>query len=208
MNLNCLSCGAALKVQSPATIFVVCSYCQSTLIRDQDWSVFGKMAELPREITPLQIGTRGVYKGESFELIGRQRLKWSDGYWNEWCALFPKGRIGWLAEAQGFYMLSFPVEPSPLLRDLSEVKVGQTLDIPGHGSFQVDDIKKAVCVASEGEMPFPAPARQEILSVDGGSEKGEFLSVEKLGSTVQVHVGRYLEFSDFQFTQLRQLDGW
>ncbi len=195
-------------MQSPVTIFVVYSYCQSTLIRDQDWSVFGKMAELPREITPLQIGPRGVYKGESFELIGRQRLKWSDGYWNEWCALFPKGRIGWLAEAQGFYMLAFPVEPSPLLRDLSEVKVGQTLDIPGHGSFQVDDIKKAVCVASEGEMPFPAPARQEILSVDGGSEKGEFLSVEKLGSTVQVHVGRYLEFSDFQFTQLRQLDGW
>jgi hypothetical protein len=208
MDIHCLSCGAALRLQSPATIFVVCSYCQTTLIRDQNWAVFGKMAELPPELTPLQIGTRGVYKGESFELIGRQRLKWSDGYWNEWCAVFPKGRIGWLAEAQGFYMLSFLLETVPKLPSLMTLKSGDPISIPGRGSFQVDDIKTASCVASEGELPFPAPARQEVLSLDASNGKGEFLSVESIGQTLQVYLGRYMEFDDFQFTQLRQLDGW
>ncbi|HYX35148.1 MAG TPA: DUF4178 domain-containing protein [Oligoflexus sp.] len=208
MEIHCLSCGAALRVQSPATLFIVCSYCQTTLIRDQDWAVFGKMAVLPPEITPLQIGTRGVDKGENFELIGRQRLQWRDGYWNEWCALFPKGRIGWLAEAQGFLMISFPLEPAPSLPTVTDLKVGDSIDIPGHSSFRVDDIKRATCIASEGEMPFPAPARQERLSIDASNGEGGFLSIEKIGATVHVHVGRYRDFNDFQFTHLRQLDGW
>ncbi|WP_141734720.1 DUF4178 domain-containing protein [Oligoflexus tunisiensis] len=208
MELNCLSCGAALPLQSPATIFVVCRYCQSTLIRDQDWSVFGRMAELPPEITPLQVGTQGRYEGERFELIGRLRLKWAQGFWNEWCALFSKGRIGWLAEAQGFYMLSFPLSPVPELPPLSELQAGQEIDLGRLGNFVVDDIKAAVCVASEGELPFPAPARQELLSIDAGNAKGDFLCLERIGSTVQAHVGRYLDFNDFQFTQLRPLHGW
>jgi hypothetical protein len=190
------------------TIFVVCPYCQTTLIRDQDWSVFGKMAVLPPEITPLQIGTRGVYEGEHFELIGRQRLQWRDGYWNEWCALFSKGRMAWLAEAQGFYMISFPLEPAPDLPHLGTLKAGALIAIPGHEVFLVDDIKTASCVASEGEMPFPAPPRQERLSIDASNRKGEFLSVERIGMAQHVYVGRYREFNDFQFTQLRQLHGW
>jgi hypothetical protein len=208
MEIHCLSCGAALRVQSPATIFIVCSYCQTTMIRDQDWSVFGKMATLPPEITPLQIGTRGVYKDKTFEIIGRQRLQWRDGYWNEWCVLFPKGRIGWLAEAQGFYMLSLPVDPPPDVPNLATIKVGALVSVPGHDMFLVDDIKNAICVATEGEMPFPAPARQERLSVDASNAKGEFLSIEKIGLTQQVYLGRYIEFNDFKFTQLRQVDGW
>jgi hypothetical protein len=190
------------------TIFVVCSYCQSTLIRDQNWSVFGKMAVLPPELTPLQIGTRGVYKGEGFSLIGRQRLQWSDGYWNEWYALFTKGKGAWLAEAQGFYMLSFPLEPLPKLPPLSGLKAGDPISLPGRGTFHVDDIKAAKCVASEGELPFAAPARQELLSIEASNGEGEFLAVESIGPSLQVHLGRYMQFNDFQFTQLRQLDGW
>ena len=208
MDIQCLSCGAALHLQSSATIFVVCSYCQSTLIRDQDWSVFGRMADLPPEITPLQIGTRGVYQGESFELIGRLRMKWADGYWNEWCALLGKGRTAWLAEAQGFYMLSFAVDPLPELPDLQKLKAGRSLTLGAHGTFVVDDVKTAICVASEGELPFPAPARQEMLSIDASNTQGGFLSLEKFGSTIQASVGRYLEFNDFQFTHLRPLHGW
>jgi hypothetical protein len=208
MELNCLSCGAALHVQSPATLFVVCRYCQSTLIRDQDWTVFGRMAELPPEITPLQVGTQGRFRDERFELIGRLRLKWAQGFWNEWCALFPKGKIGWLAEAQGFYMLSLALAPLPQLPDLDDLAVGQNIDLGRTGRFMIDDIKRAQCVASEGELPFPAPARQELLSIDASNRKGDFLCLERIGSTVQAHVGRYLEFKDFHFTQLRQLHGW
>lgn len=208
MDVNCLGCGAALRLQSSATVFVVCSYCQSTLIRDRDWSLFGRMADLPPEITPLQIGTQGLYQGERFELIGRLRLQWQDGYWNEWCALFSKGRIAWLAEAQGFYMLSFALEPMPTLPSLNDLRTGDTIDLGNKGLFAVDDIKTARCIASEGELPFSAPARQELVSVDASNSKGQFLSVEKVGADIRVHLGRYMEFNDFQFTHLRQLDGW
>jgi hypothetical protein len=105
-------------------------------------------------------------------------------------------------------MLSFPVEPAPDVPNLATIKAGALISVPGHEIFLVDDIKTASCVATEGEMPFPAPARQERLSVDASNAKGEFLSVEKIGLTQHVYLGRYLEFNDFKFTQLRQLDGW
>jgi hypothetical protein len=91
---------------------------------------------------------------------------------------------------------------------LNSLKAGDPIALPGRGSFQVDDIKAAQCVASEGELPFAAPARQDILSIEASNGKGEFLAIESIGPALQVHLGRYLEFNDFQFTQLRQLDGW
>lgn len=208
MEIHCLECGAALTLQSSATVFIVCSYCKSTMVRDQDWTHFGRMADLPPEVTPLQVGVKGLYQGESFELIGRLRLHWQDGNWNEWCALFSKNRIGWLAEAQGFYMLSFALDEKLQLPDPSNLRPGDTVDLGRKGLFVVDDCKVTRCVGSEGELPFPAPAMLEFLSIDCSDSKGQFLSIEKMNEELRVSTGRYLEFKDFQFKHLRQLDGW
>ena len=65
----------------------------------------GEMAELPPDLSPLQLGTRGTWNGVAFELIGRLRVEWSGGSWTEWCALFADGRTGWIGEAQGLSLI-------------------------------------------------------------------------------------------------------
>jgi hypothetical protein len=113
----CPSCGAPVVFQSAASVFAVCAYCQSTLVRhDENLEDIGKMAALVEDRSPLQLGAEGRYKGVHFALIGRLQIKYSQGIWNEWHLLFDDMRNGWLSEAGGEYVLTFqqPVmEPLP-----------------------------------------------------------------------------------------------
>src|SRR5688572_12411014 len=104
LKLNCPSCAATIVFKSRVSVLAVCSYCKSAVVRhDLNVENLGKMAELPPDMSPLQLGTRGKYEGTSFEIVGRLKVAWEEGTWNEWYLLFDSGRDGWLAEAQGFY---------------------------------------------------------------------------------------------------------
>jgi hypothetical protein len=111
ITLNCPSCGAHVEFKSKASVFAVCSFCKSTLVRsDMNLEKIGEMADLLDDLTPLQIGTMGVYEGKMFEIVGRLQVSYPEGYWNEWYALFSDSNPCWLAEAQGFYAVCLPYE--------------------------------------------------------------------------------------------------
>lgn len=209
MKLACPACGAEVDFKSRSAVFAVCSYCQSTLVRhDLDLEAIGKMAELPPDMSPLQLGTCGTYDGKRFELRGRLKVAWEDGVWNEWYALFSDGREGWLAEAMGFLMMSFPAPLPPNLPDAKAIRVGYELELKPKARFSVDDIKRATCIGSEGELPFAAPQGRESLSVDLSGELDTFANLEYAEDGTRLYMGRYVDFLDFKFTNLRSLDGW
>lgn len=206
--LSCPSCGANVDFRSKSSVFAVCSFCKSTLIRhDMDLEMIGKMSEIQDELTPLQIGTTGDYNGRKFEIVGRLKVAYEDGFWNEWYALFPDSREAWLAEAQGFYALCFSVEgleaPDP-----AEVKVGATLAIGAHGAFTVEDMREVQCQYSEGELPMNAAKGRASLSVDLTANDYQMGTIEYAADDVRVFIGGYVEFDDFKFSNLRKIDGW
>ncbi len=177
----------------------------------------GKSAEVPEDISPFQLGTRGQYFATAFELVGRLKIRWSEGTWNEWHALFEDGREGWLAEAQGFYMMSFHQEPFAQLPSLSEilekssatlVTIGRQLELLKGQTFQIDDCRPVTCVGSEGELPFISPVGRKSTSVDLRGEDSQFASIDYADDETRLYVGKYLEFEKFKFLNLRQLDGW
>jgi hypothetical protein len=108
---NCPSCAAEVVFTSNVSVYAVCKYCTSMVVRhDMDVESIGKMAVLPEDSSPFQIGTEGICSGVRFALIGRMKIGWTDGSWNEWFFVTDSGKKGWLAEAQGFYALSFELE--------------------------------------------------------------------------------------------------
>lgn len=208
LSLNCPSCGAAVNFQSKASVFAVCSFCKSTLVRqDMDLNQIGKMSELQDDLTPLQIGTKGVYDGQGFELVGRLKVGYPDGFWNEWYALFGDAREAWLAEAQGFYGLCFPVLdwPVPALESLT---AGRLVQLGQAGMFEVEDMHRVYCVYSEGELPVNAVQGRRSSSVDLSNEKGEMATIEFAAGETRVFAGDYRDFDEFKFQNLRQIDGW
>lgn len=213
---NCPSCGAQITFQSSITLSCVCAYCRSLVVRhDKDVEVIGTMAELPQDISPFQIGTSGKYKGLTFTLIGRMKIGWEDGCWNEWFMYADDGRRGWLAEAQGFLAVSFeedvPADSADFqtLQKISHQAIlGQAIKLK-RGVYTIADVKDAECLGSEGELPFPAPKGRVTRAIDLLGVNGGFAGVESDESgKIRLYVGDYVEFDDLKFTFLRDLPGW
>lgn len=212
---NCPNCGAAVRFRSADLPVKVCGYCRSSLVRTGGvLESMGVAAAVPDDVSPLQIGTRGQWDGAPFELIGRVRWRWADGGWNEWLMLFADHSTGWLGEAMGRYMALQAIDHSGMrtgvvraLRDDTLITLGMDATID-RVRYSVTDIKQATCVASEGELPFNAPAGLTMKSVDLMAADGHCASAQKEGGSVAVYVGMYVDLAGLRVTNLRTFDDW
>ncbi|MFN7560785.1 MAG: DUF4178 domain-containing protein, partial [Prosthecobacter sp.] len=205
---DCPQCGAPVPFRSSIAVFAVCEHCRSAVVRkDFQLETFGLMAELPPDLSPLQIGTKGHYSGRGFTLIGRLRLHWGDGSWSEWCADFGGGTMGWIAEAMGFYMVSFQQSASEAERIDTNVSAGSRLVLAGQ-SWLVNDVKAARCLAAEGELPFAVAPDAVRTSIDLTGPDGGFGTLEITGGQNTFSAGHYAQFEGLNFTELRKVPGW
>lgn len=178
--------------------------------RGAQLETMGIVAELPPDLSPFQRGTRGVWQGVAFELVGRVRVAWRDGSWNEWCAVFSDGRTGWLADAQGLLMISFAEQAPQNLPSMHECQVGEDLYLFGR-RWSITDVKETTCLGSEGELPFAAVPKSTRRSVDLAGFAGmpwDFATIEYHAEGPQLFVGAYVKMGDLQLSQLRLVPGW
>lgn len=206
--LNCPSCGAIVKFTDKSSVYAVCSFCKSSLVRhDMDLENLGKVAQLQNDPSPFQIGTTGIYERKPFTLIGRVRMKWDDGFWNEWNMFFNGEKTGWLAEAQGFYMVSFETTDYKDLPKKENLQAGVEATI-NKKSFIIDDVKKAEYLFSEGELPFKAQTGKTFTTADLTGQNKEFAAISYSDEGCQVYCGKYVEMEEMKFKSLREFDGW
>ncbi|MDQ3747846.1 MAG: DUF4178 domain-containing protein, partial [Acidobacteriota bacterium] len=135
LQANCPSCAAPIEFKSGSTIVLVCPFCRSAVARtDKKLEDLGKVADIAESESPLKIGLKGTFKGNRFELTGRAQLRHElGGFWDEWYATFSNGWVGWLAEAQGKFYLTFyqPLPASASVPAFANLQVGQTVsEIP------------------------------------------------------------------------------
>ena len=203
---RCPSCGAPVEFKSVASILAVCSFCQSTLVRDgKELANLGKMAELIEDRSPLQIGSEGRWKGVHFALIGRIQLRWEQGLWNEWHLLFDDGKSGWLSESGGEYVISEPVWHPQSWPKFTALQVGETLHV-GTRPYTITNILSAECVAGAGELPFKVGAGYPAPVVDMRDEAGGFATLDYSDDAGKplVFVGASVEFKSLAWNNLRQ----
>lgn len=211
LKLACPSCGAEVRFLSKASVFAVCSFCKSTLVRqDMDLKKTGIMADLQDDLTPLQVGTTGTYDGKRFEILGRLKIGYSEGFWNEWYVLFSGKEEAWLAEAQGFYAVCFPLEMdySKVLNPRTIISPGQPLKLGKMGIFKIEDIRSVTCLFSEGELPIDAAQGRESQSIDLTGSNNQMATVEQTSDSIRIFCGTYQDFDEFNFQYLRHIDGW
>ena len=132
LQANCPSCAAAIEFKSGSSIVVICPFCRSAVARtDRALEDLGKVAEIMQSQSPLRVGLKGLWNNQRFELTGRaQNRHQLGGFWDEWYATFSNGWVGWLAEAQGKFYLTF-YQPLPLgtqLPSFTDLQLGQTIE--------------------------------------------------------------------------------
>jgi len=203
----CPSCGAPVVFKSAASIFAVCEYCQSTLVRhDQALEDIGKMAALVEDRSPLQLGAEGSYKGVHFALIGRIQIKYSQGVWNEWHLMFDDMRTGWLSEASGEYVLTFAQYVQDALPKFDDLKIGQRFVLASQ-AWTVSNIEEAECIAGQGELPFKVGAGYPVAAVDlrsGANSGASFATLDYSETPPLLFIGEAVAFASLKMNNLRQ----
>lgn len=213
LDTNCPNCGAPLSFRSADLAVKVCDYCRSTVVRRGEvLEKVGTVAEVPEDVSPLQIGVRGRDGERAFEVVGRVRWRWADGAWNEWCALYADGGYAWLGEASGRWMLlrATPDATGQAVANLGvdrAVTPGMTATIEGE-EFSVVDVQQVTCVGAEGELPDPVTVGTTATSVDLQRPDGRAATLQDDGGTVSAYAGRYVTLAEIQATGLRRFEGW
>lgn len=204
--VSCPGCGAPVQFKSAASVMAVCEFCKTTLLKDAD-SVrsLGKMSEVLEDYSPLQIGTSGQFAQRGFSLIGRIQLKYADGYWNEWYALFDDGSNGWLSDASGQYTMTFAKATDVALPLFERLVPGHVMSLSGQ-VYATADARTAQCTAGQGELPFKV-GQGWVAKVADFRSGDRFLSLDySEAGPPKVFIGQAVQLADLKPQLLRDPD--
>ncbi len=200
---NCPSCGAPVVFRSSASVYAVCEFCRSTLLRDgEDLKNLGRMAELMDDPTLLRIGSEGTFRGLHFGVIGRIQLKHPAGLWNEWHILFDDARSAWLSEAGGEFVVSSQVPVNEAVPAFATLAPEMQVSVGGR-RFTVSGLATARCIAGQGELPFKVDAGYDVNTADlrGGDR---FVTIDYSEIPPLVFAGYPVKFDELKLTRLKE----
>jgi len=208
---NCPSCAAPIEFKSGSTVVLVCPFCRSAVARtDRGLSDLGKVAEIAESQSPLKLGLRGEYNGNRFELTGRAQLKHeSGGFWDEWYATFSNGWVGWLAEAQGRFYLTFyqPLPQGVSLPSYGDLQIGQVLDqVPSPTPLQVTEKGIATSVAADGEIPYQLVPNEQNLYADLTGKNNAFGTIDYGATPPWVFIGQQVSLADIGLADAKPVE--
>ncbi len=201
LKANCPSCGAPIEFQKGSTIVLICPFCRSAIARtDRALEDLGKVAEIMDSESPLKIGLKGIWNEHKFELTGRAQLRHElGGFWDEWYATFSNGWVGWLAEAQGKFYLTFfqPIPEEKTIPGFYNLQLGQTVaEIPGQTPLMVTEKGTATAVAAVGEIPYRLTPNEKSDYADLSGKGDAFGTIDYSENPPWVFVGQQVSLAD------------
>ncbi len=200
---SCPTCAAPLSFR-PGTMVAVCKSCGSLSARtDRDPELIGKLAALVDTGSPLQLGVEGRYAGRAFALAGRVQMSHPlGGVWDEWYLAFDDGRWGWLAEAQGKFLLTFEEKLGTAIPGFEQVRAGAVLNL-GEVSWVVAEASFAAFASAEGEIPWKVVPGATYRFADLSGAHGAFATLDfgAGGDAPALYVGREVSLDDLKLRQ-------
>lgn len=201
LKANCPSCAAPIEFQKGSTIVLVCPFCRSAVARtDRGLDDLGKVAEIADTQSPLKLGLKGTFQGHRFELTGRAQLRHElGGFWDEWYATFSNGWVGWLAEAQGRFYLTFyqPVQKGFSLPPFEQLQLGQPVhEIPSKTPLIVTEKGTATSVAADGEIPYKLEPNETSNYADLSGANNAFGTIDYSMNPPWTFVGQQVTLAD------------
>lgn len=201
LKANCPSCGAPIEFKAGSTIVLICPFCRSAVARtDRKLEDLGKVAEIMQSESPLKLGLKGEFIGNRFELTGRAQLKHElGGFWDEWYATFSNGWVGWLAEAQGKFYMTFyqPLPKDVAVPAFESLQLGETVSqIPSKTPLVVVEKGMATSVAADGEIPYKLEPNEKSNYADLAGKDKAFGTIDYSSTPPFAFVGQEVTLAD------------
>ncbi|MGB7068691.1 MAG: DUF4178 domain-containing protein [Pyrinomonadaceae bacterium] len=201
LKANCPSCAGPIEFTAGATVVVVCPFCRSAVARtDRGYEDLGKVSEVADSRSPLRLGLKGNFKGNRFELTGRAQLRHDmGGFWDEWYATFSNGWVGWLAEAQGKFYLTFyqPMPDGATVPAFDRLELGSVVsEIPNETPLIVIEKGTATPVAADGEIPYRLSPNEQSKYADLSGANNAFGTIDYSTDPPWVFVGQQVTLAE------------
>src|SRR6187200_2412018 len=205
---NCPSCGGPVEFKSGQSIVVICEYCHSAVARtDRELKDLGKVAELVETGSPLDVGLRGKWKDVDFELTGRAQLGHEmGGQWDEWYATFSNGWLGWLAEAQGRFYITFQYEipEGTYVPTFDQIQLVQEVyGLRWPTTLMVAETGRATALGANGEIPYLLTPGETYYYADLSGANGAFGTIDYNETPPLVFLGNQVTLADLAITTTR-----
>ncbi|MBL8212326.1 MAG: DUF4178 domain-containing protein [Bryobacterales bacterium] len=209
---NCPNCGAPIEFRFSSAVQTTCPYCQSILVRhDVNLEKVGTVADLPPEVSPIQLLTEGIYGSKAFQVVGRIIYEYDQGTWNEWHCMTHDGGSIWLSDAMAQYAITQLVRPTPILPSLKDFRIqyqpGSKIKLKGR-EYTVTTLTTAKYRGVEGELPFEYWDKEDALFADLRTPTPHFGTIDYSEDPALVFLGEWVEFDALKMKNLRQFEGW
>ena len=200
-----------LEFKSGSTIVIVCPFCRSAVSRtDRGVEDLGKIADVAESESPLRLGLKGGWRDARFELTGRtQNRHQLGGTWDEWYATFSNGWVGWLAEAQGRFYLTFhqPLPEGSTLPEFGHLQLGEAVTaIPSDVPLMVYERGTAEAIGAEGEIPYMLTPGETFEYADLSGKGDAFATIDYSADPPWVFVGRQVTLAELGLADARSAE--
>lgn len=211
LTVNCPGCGAPARFLWSSAVQTSCEFCKAILVRrDVNIENVGKVADLPPDASPIQIGTEGMAGNQSFQVVGRIQYAYGQGSWNEWHLILSNGSSAWLSDAQAEYAYSV-LAPAPAKLPLAgELRPGMN-QVFNNVWYNVTSITRARYVGFQGELPFETwqrPSEEEFLFADLRTSDARFATIDYSEDPPLFYAGSAVDFDALRLKNLREFEGW
>ncbi len=178
----CPNCGGPIEFKLGSSWAIVCPYCRMSVMRTQtDLRALGQVSDLVPTAPDLTVGHR-VYVGDhEFVVGGRMQLDHGRGPWDEYYVVETRTqRWGWLAKAQGRWVLTFAVDAQGAVPSWQELVPGRQGPLLPNapGMWTVAERGQSRLVSAEGELPFPIAPNMQGWYVDLSGSDHRFATID------------------------------
>lgn len=128
------------------------------------------------------------------------------GFWDEWYATFSNGWVGWLAEAQGKFYLTFyqPLPEGRVLPSFDALQIGQIVqEIPAQTGMIVAEKGVATSVAADGEIPYSLVPNEQGQYADLTGKNNAFGTIDYSMNPPWVFLGNQVTLADLGLADAR-----
>lgn len=209
MIINCPKCSVSIIFESDLSKSFSCTSCNTLVKKDSliHYDSF-KSIQLREDMSPIKIGTMGEFERKPFTIRGRVQYHFRSSYHNYWLGYFTNQTWFYLTEGYGTYTFTCPSNNTLKIKNQSELKPGKTIKISPYSIYVIDQITECTSMALEGEFPFNIEEFKPFFLLEASNDASEIQSFHLLPGQQRAFQSKCLEFDDFNFTNLRNLNGW
>jgi hypothetical protein len=195
--LQCENCGGALEVANQFVRSVTCRFCGSAYIvsGDSTLSANGQGTSLANYPSRVSVGSRGKMKGRGFQVLGRIRYTYDEGFWDEWQIMWDDDAPpSWLEEDEGYWTLFDKMRLRETITSYDSIRVGASVTINGMQVF-ITERRTSRVMGSEGQFSAVMPIQGQFGYATGNAGE-QIVSVNFWEDEIEVSRGQEVALTE------------